>query len=96
MTLSKFREMLFKEPAKLIGWIIATVISVCAAIVAILNNVIEVLPESWKPKVNTAIIAVAAVGIAAARIQAVITRAKVYSPETFENQPYDEGQQKEA
>lgn len=85
--MDKYQKMLFEEPAKLFGWIVAGVISLSAFVVAILVNVVDVLPDSWKGKVNSTIATLVLVGLIATRVQAVLTRAKVYSPATVAGDP---------
>lgn len=87
MNTQKINKMLFQEPAKFFGWVIASVITLSAILVAILNNIVDVLPENWKGKVNASITTIVLVGIIASRIQAVLTRSNVYSPATVANDP---------
>jgi hypothetical protein len=66
-----------EEPAKLIGWVVALVIAVCAGLVELANELELLIPERWKPEVRAALAVVATVSLAATRIQALLTRARV-------------------
>lgn len=64
-----------REPAKLVGWIITAVLLLCSLVSFVLSpDVLEVLPEKWKPYVRSASIAVAAVALIANRFQTWLTR----------------------
>lgn len=64
-----------REPAKLIGWLVTAVLLLASGVTFVLSpDVLDVLPESWKPYVRTASIAVAAAALIAGRVQTWLTR----------------------
>jgi hypothetical protein len=64
-----------REPAKIVGWLVTGVLLLCSLVTFLLSpDVLEVLPEKWKPYVRTATIAVAAVSLIAQRVQTWLTR----------------------
>lgn len=63
-----------REPAKLVGWIIAAVILLAGLVVSIGGAVTDLLPERARAYVVYAVGIATAVGIGATRIQAILTR----------------------
>jgi hypothetical protein len=76
-----------EEPAKLIGWVVAAVIAVCAGLVELANELELLIPEQWKPEVRAALAVVATVSLAATRIQALLTRDRVWAPASLQHNP---------
>lgn len=69
-----------REPAKIVGWIVATVILVGAGLLEVANEVIDFLPENWKTPVRSACATVALVVLIATRVQALLTRNGLGAP----------------
>ena len=63
-----------REPAKIVGWIVTAVIVVAGALTELANDVVDLLPSSWRVPVRSAVAAVVAVGLIAARVQSWMTR----------------------
>ena len=63
-----------REPARIVGWIVTISFLVLSGLLELANDVIDFLPESWKPYVRTAAATVAAIVLVASRIQTWMTR----------------------
>lgn len=64
-----------REPAKVVGWIVTAIALLASAVTFVLSpDVLDVLPEKWKPYVRSASIAVAGAALIAGRIQTWLTR----------------------
>lgn len=63
-----------REPAKLVGWIVTTVIVVAGAIVELGNDVVELLPASIRDEVRIGVGVAVTVGLIAGRVQTWMTR----------------------
>lgn len=69
-----------REPAKIVGWIVTAVVVGAAVIVELSNDVVELLPTSWRTAVRAATVTVATVGLIASRVQTWLTRNGVGAP----------------
>lgn len=63
-----------REPARIVGWIVTVALVVASAAAELLNEVVDLLPDSWRATVRTVALTVATVGLIAARIQTWLTR----------------------
>jgi hypothetical protein len=64
--------------------LVAVVVSVCAVLVEVLNDVLPVLPERWRDEVRVASGVVVVVSVVASRVQALVTRGRVFAPATVD------------
>jgi len=63
-----------REPAKLVGWLVAAVLVVAAGLLELANEVGVLLPASWQDEVRAVVAAVTVVTLVASRVQALLTR----------------------
>ena len=69
-----------KEPAKMVAWLVTTVIAVCAAVLELANELLPVTPEGWRDEVRLVAGIVVAVSLIASRVQALLTRNGIGAP----------------
>lgn len=68
------------EPAKMVGWAVAAVIAIAAAVLELANELLPILPGSWRDEVRQAVIVVGAIALIATRVQALLTRNGIGAP----------------
>lgn len=76
-----FTEKKYAEPARLFGNLVASVAAALGAAGALVTNVTDLTPERYKPQVTAAAAGIGAAAAALAKVQAWLTRNKVWSPE---------------
>lgn len=72
----------FTEPAKRVAAIAGNVVFIAGTVLVIVNETVASLPEKIRLQVTAAAGTIAIVGKVAATIQGVLTRNRVYSPES--------------
>ncbi len=73
------------EPAKRVAWLVSIGVAICAVVLELVNEFADLIPSSAQPTVRTVVGAVTVASVVLARAQALLTRAKVYSPATVEH-----------
>lgn len=67
-------ERWLREPAKLVGWLVAAVVALAAGLLELANELLPVLPEGWRDEVRQVVVVVGVVALVATRLQALLTR----------------------
>jgi uncharacterized protein involved in response to NO len=67
-------ERWLREPAKLVGWLVAATIAAAAVVLELANEVGVLLPDDWQDEIRVAVAVVTTVSLVATRMQAVLTR----------------------
>jgi hypothetical protein len=79
MDISQYPAWL-REPAKLVGWIVAGALTIAAGVTELATEFTDLIPDKYKHTVQVVVGAAAVVTVVATRVQALLTRNGIGKP----------------